>query len=81
MSYRFFFCKTFVLLPLCPSTSASPPHLCSLASPPNLSLVISSCLQSLHFEETPKSIFPILSSFMSLEAPLARMHLVMYALL
>ncbi|TYI74645.1 hypothetical protein E1A91_D07G216300v1 [Gossypium mustelinum] len=70
-----------VLLPLCPSASASPHHLYSLASPSNLSLVISSSLPSLHLEETQKSSFPILSSFMSLEAPLARMHLVMYALL
>ncbi|KAG4115988.1 hypothetical protein ERO13_D12G141500v2 [Gossypium hirsutum] len=34
----------------------------SLASPPNPSLVISSSLPSLHFEEAPKSSFPILSS-------------------
>ncbi|KAB2015188.1 hypothetical protein ES319_D08G007200v1 [Gossypium barbadense] len=33
----------------------------SLALPPNSSLVISSSLPNLHFEETPKSSFPILS--------------------
>ncbi|KAH1047222.1 hypothetical protein J1N35_038006 [Gossypium stocksii] len=43
---------------LCPSASASPLHLCSLASPPHLCLVISVgrplSLPSLHFEETLK---------------------------
>ncbi|KAG8473346.1 hypothetical protein CXB51_035460 [Gossypium anomalum] len=36
-----------VLLPLCPSAFASSPHLCSLALPPNPSLVILSSLPSL----------------------------------
>ncbi|MBA0656339.1 hypothetical protein Goklo_008704 [Gossypium klotzschianum] len=38
----------------------------SLASPPNPSLVISSSLPSLHFEEAPKSSFPILSRYITI---------------
>ncbi|TYH59091.1 hypothetical protein ES332_D08G200000v1 [Gossypium tomentosum] len=59
-SYRKTSSKTrWFSLPLCPSASASPLHLCSLASHHHFCLVISvgrpSSLPSLYFEETLKN--------------------------
>ncbi|TYI20142.1 hypothetical protein ES332_A07G215600v1 [Gossypium tomentosum] len=60
-SFSFTLFTSVILLPFCSSAFVSPPHLYLLASPPNPSLIILLSLPSLHFEETPKSSFPILS--------------------